>query len=185
MELEKIKINEKLSNDIDNVLSNINEYEPVKLRDYTPKVMIDVGVRNLPMYENPAHIRKNILTEQEAKNIGLSISKRDHFHGLGKDLYMQIIDSLDNPRVIFKRNSVNEFFVLTFFKDKKNNNIVVPIEIETSTTANHIKIDINRIKTVYGYDSLTHTLNDYIKHTIQDGEFEKVYEYKKRTRYRQ
>lgn len=40
------------------------------------------------MYENPSHIRKNILTEQEAKQLGLSIGTRDHYHGLGKDIYI-------------------------------------------------------------------------------------------------
>ena len=61
------KKNLNLSKRIDNVLKNINERNPVRLRDYTPQVLVENGVKDLPMYENPSHIRKNILTKEEAQ----------------------------------------------------------------------------------------------------------------------
>ena len=142
--LDREHVSKNISQDIDNVLNNINERNPVRLRDYTPSILVKNGIKDLPMYENPAHIRKNILTETEAKKIGLSINSRDHYHGLGKDLYIKAIDSLDNPRVIFKRNNGKDYLILTTLKDNKNNNIIVPIEIETSTRVNKVKLDINR-----------------------------------------
>ena len=173
-------VSENLNNNIDNILKNIQERNPVKLRDYTPAILVDNGVKDFPMYENPSHIRKNILTDVEAQKLGLAVNSRDHYHGLGKELYIKAIDSLDNPRVIFKNNNNNEYLILTVIKDKNNNNIVVPIEIETSTKVNNIKIDINRVKTVYGYEEKNNIdLNNYIKHNIVENKFTKIYEQKK------
>ncbi|HJJ08438.1 MAG TPA: hypothetical protein OIM65_03920 [Bacilli bacterium] len=164
-----------LSKRIDNVLKNINERNPVRLRNYTPQVLVENGVKDLPMYENPSHIRKNILTEQEARKLGLSVRKNDHYYGLGKKLYIKVINSLDNPRVIFKNKTNKDYLILTTLKDKNNNNIIVPIELETVTDINKLRIYTNRIKSVYGKTNL----NNYIKKNINQNEFVKIYEQKK------
>ena len=164
-----------LSKRIDNVIKNINERNPVRLRDYTPQVLVENGVKDLPMYENPSHIRKNILTEQEARKLGLSVRKNDHYHVLGKKLYVKVINSLDNPRVIFKNKTNKDYLILTTLKDKNNNNIIVPIELETVTDINKLRIYTNRIKSVYGKTNL----NNYIKKNINQNEFVKIYEQKK------
>lgn len=173
------KKNLNLSKRIDNVLKNINERNPVRLRDYTPQVLVENGVKDLPMYENPSHIRKNILTKKEAQKLGLATSIRNHYHGLGKELYIKIINSLDSPRVIFKNKNNKEYLILTTVKDNNNSNIIVPVEIETITKINIFNIDINRIKTVYGYDRKDPDLNKYIKNNIKLGRFTKIYEQKR------
>ena len=173
------KKNLNLSKRIDNVLKNINERNPVRLRDYTPQVLVENGVKDLPMYENPSHIRKNILTKEEAQKLGLATSIRNHYHGLGKELYIKIINSLDSPRVIFKNKNNKDYLILTTVKDNNNSNIIVPIEIETITKINIFNIDINRIKTVYGYDRQDPDLNKYIKNNIKLGRFTKIYEQKR------
>ena len=173
------KKNLNLSKRIDNVLKNINERNPVRLRDYTPQVLVENGVKDLPMYENPSHIRKNILTKEEAQKLGLATSIRNHYHGLGKELYIKIINSLDSPRVIFKNKNNKDYLILTTVKDNNNSNIIVPVEIETITKINIFNIDINRIKTVYGYDRKNPDLNKYIKNNIKLGRFTKIYEQKR------
>lgn len=173
------KKNLNLSKRIDNVIKNINERNPVRLRDYTPQVLVENGVKDLPMYENPSHIRKNILTKEEAQKLGLATSIRNHYHGLGKELYIKIINSLDSPRVIFKNKNNKDYLILTTVKDNNNSNIIVPIEIETITKINIFNIDINRIKTVYGYDRKDPDLNKYIKNNIKLGRFTKIYEQKR------
>ena len=171
--------NLNLSKKIDNVLKNINERNPVRLRDYTPQVLVENGVKDLPMYENPSHIRKNILTKEEAQKLGLATSIRNHYHGLGKELYIKIINSLDSPRVIFKNKNNKDYLILTTVKDNNNSNIIVSIEIETITKINIFNIDINRIKTVYGYDRKDPNLNKYIKNNIKLGRLTKIYEQKR------
>ena len=173
------KKNLNLSKRIDNVLKNINERNPVRLRDYTPQILVENGVKDLPMYENPSHIRKNILTKEEAQKLGLATNIRNHYHGLGKELYIKIINSLDSPRVIFKNKNNKDYLILTTVKDNNNSNIIVPIEIETITKINIFNIDINRIKTIYGYDRKDPDLNKYIKNNIKLGRFTKIYEQKR------
>lgn len=173
------KKNLNLSKRIDNVLKNINERNPVRLRNYTPQILVENGVKDLPMYENPSHIRKNILTKEEAQKLGLATSIRNHYHGLGKELYIKIINSLDSPRVIFKNKNNKDYLILTTVKDNNNSNIIVPVEIETITKINIFNIDINRIKTVYGYDRKDPDLNKYIKNNIKFGRFTKIYEQKR------
>ena len=173
------KKNLNLSKRIDNVLKNINERNPVKLRNYTPQILVENGVKDLPMYENPSHIRKNILTKKETQKLGLATSIRNHYHGLGKELYIKIINSLDSPRVIFKNKNNKDYLILTTVKDDNNSNIIVLIEIETITKINIFNIDINRIKTVYGYDRKDPDLNKYIKNNIKLGRFTKIYEQKR------
>lgn len=173
------KKNLNLSKRIDNVLKNINERNPVRLRDYTPQVLVENGVKDFPMYENPSHIRKNVLTKEEAQKLGLATSIRNHYHGLGKELYIKIINSLDSPRVIFKNKNNKDYLILTTVKDNNNSNIIVPIEIETITKINIFNIDINRIKIVYGYDRKDPDLNKYIKNNIKLGRFTKIYEQKR------
>ena len=177
----RFHINQNLSKNIDNVLTNIKERNPVKLRDYTPDVLVKNGIKNLPMYENPSHIRKNILKKEEAKNIGLSVNSKDHYHGLGKEIYIKAIDSLDDPRVIFKNKNNKDYLILTMVKDKNNNNVIVPIEIETKTDVNKVSIDINRVKSIYGYNKTFPNLNQYIKYNIKNSSLVKIYEQKKQS----
>ena len=66
-------------------------------------------------------------------------------------------------------------------KDKNNNNVVVPIEIETKTDVNKVSIDINRVKSIYGYDRTVPNLNQYIKYNIKNSSLVKIYEQKKQS----
>ena len=167
-----------LADRIDDVLKNIYERNPVRLRNNTPDVLVDNGVKNLPMYENPSHIRKNILTEMEAKKLGLSVGIRDHYHGLGKTVYIKAINNLDEPRAIFRNKNNKDYLILTMIKDIHNNNIIIPIEAETTTSVNNMMIDINRIKTIYGYNRTQPNLNKYIKDNLSSKKIEKIYEQK-------
>lgn len=71
--------------------------------------------------------------------------------------------------------------ILTIVKDKIGNNIVVPIEIETKTDINKISMEINRIKSVYGYDRKKPDLNKYIKDNLNSKTMIKIYEQKKQS----
>ena len=66
-------------------------------------------------------------------------------------------------------------------KDKNNNNVIVPIEIETKTDVNKVSIDINRVKSIYGYNKTFPNLNQYIKYNIKNSSLVKIYEQKKQS----
>lgn len=156
---------------LNNPNTNINSM--VKLKDYTPRQLVNAGVNNLPMLVRKGHLRENILTVQEARAKGFCI-KGKHYHGLGIKTYIEAINSMDNPLAIYQYTkkgnySPNNFIILTRVKDK-NNNIIIPIEINKKGQYNKIEIDTNIIKTTYGRET-----TNYFYEKIKSGEMIKVY----------
>lgn len=96
-------LSENALSEVNDALNNPNTdiNSMVKLRDFTPKQLVSVGVSDLPMLVRKGHLRENILTGVEAKNKGYS-TKGKHYHGLGIDTYMNAIDSLDNPIAVYQ-----------------------------------------------------------------------------------
>ncbi len=162
----KYHISRNLSNEIDEVL--VGKYKSnnqVKTRDFTPEILVNNGVKDLPMLMTAKHIKSTILTEEEAKNNNM-YEKNVNYHGLGKKTLINVINSLDNPIEIYK-TSQNEFLIITEILDKQCNNIVVPIRINGKGTYNDVYIEENQIKSAYGRRNLTKY--------IQNNNFEKIY----------
>ena len=172
-------LNNTLRENIEKTLIDISTSDPILLREKTPSILVNNGVNDLPMYENPSHIRKNILTKECAEKLGLQIREKDNYHGLGVETYLNVINSLDSPRTVFKNKNNKDYIILSIIKTVDSKNIIVPIETETITNVNHKDIYTNRIKTVFGYDKTRPSLNEYIKYNIKNKKFEKIYEQKK------
>lgn len=165
-ENKKYHISSNFSNEIDNVLNNnVSSNTQVKARDYTPKILVNSGVKDLPMLITQKHIKSTIYTPEEAKKIGLP-TKNVNYHGLGKEMLIKAIDGLDNPDSIYKIND-EDYLVITQFKDNNNREIVVPIRIDGKGRYNDVFIDENQIKSVYGRNNLS----NYIK----NNNFELIY----------
>lgn len=159
-------ISENFSNEIDKVLYNqLKSNTQVKARDYTPQILVNNGVENLPMLITQKHIKSIVYTFQEAEKLGLP-TKNVNYHGLGKDLLIKAIDNLDNPQAIYK-TSENNYLVVTEFKDSIGRKIIVPIQINGKGRYNDVFIDENQIKSVYGRNNL----DDY----INKNNFEQIY----------
>ena len=151
----------------------------VKLRDVTPDIMISQkGVKNLPMAMNASHIRENVFTEAEAKRLGLKVDKYTHYHGLGEEFFLKIIDGLDNvteayrgtknAREISRRE--NYFLLVSTFSDKDGNTINVPVYVNERAIFNRVFIDVNKIATVFGKNAF----RDYINRQIQEGNLVRI-----------
>lgn len=155
----KYHISENFSNEIDKALNNelINNTQ-VKARDYTPSILVNNGVKNLPMLITQKHIKSIVYTLQEAQNLGLP-TKNTNYHGLGKDLLIKAIDNLDSPQAIYKTGD-NNYLVVTEFKDSNGKEIVVPIQINGKGNYNNVFIDENQIKSVYGRRNLSNYLKN-------------------------
>lgn len=163
---ENYHVSENFSSEIDKALNNkLQANTQVKARDYTPQILVDNGVDNLPMLITQRHIKSTIYTLQEAKNLGLP-TKNVNYHGLGKDLLIKAIDNLDSPQAIYK-TSENNYLVVTEFKDNNGKEIVIPIQINGNGRYNNVFIDENQIKSVYGRNNL----NNY----INKNNFEQIY----------
>ena len=146
-------VSKNFSNEIDKALNNqLAPNTQVKARDYTPKILVENGVKDLPMLITQKHIKSIIYNQEEAKQ--LNLPTRDiNYHGLGKDLLVNAIDNLDNPQAIY-RKSENNYIIITSLKDSNNKDIIVPIQIDAKGRYNNVFINENQIQSVYGKNNL-------------------------------
>ena len=151
----------------------------VLLRDVSPAIMTSQkGVKNLPMAMNASHIRENVFTEEEAKNLGLRVNDSTHYHGLGEDFFLKIIDGLDNVKVAYRgtKNASdparreNYFLLVSEFKDDAGNTVNVPVYIDEHAQVNRVFVDVNKISTVFGRDAF----QDYINRQVQKGDLVRI-----------
>ena len=167
------------SNTINEVIDTVqNKTSPintmVKLSDETPKILIENGISNLPLLARKGHLKENILTKEQANELGYS-TKYKHYHGLGVDLYLKVIESLNNPIAIYKytnkgKYNDDNYIILTKLKDNYKQNIIVPIEINQKGQYNKIELKINKIKTIYGRET-----NNYFINKINNNELIEIY----------
>lgn len=144
----------------------------VLLRDVTPGIMLlHDGVKNLPMTMNASHIRENVFTEEDAGKLGLKVDKHTHYHGLGEDFFLKVIDGLDNVKEAYRgtKNAdepsrrENYFLLVSEFLDQNGNTVNVPVYVNEHGQVNRAFIDVNKISTVFGRDNF----RDYINRQIQ------------------
>lgn len=160
-------ISENLSEDIDNVLKGTYELsQDVKLRNNTPIILVKNGIKDLPMLINQNHLKENILSITKAKKLGI-YNKDANYHNLGKKLFLDAINSLDTPLIIMKSISKfgkNTYIIVTDLQNKNREQIIIPIYIEGKGNYNHLRIDTNKVKTVYGKNNIM----DFVNRTIKD-----------------
>lgn len=166
-EVTNYHVSSRFYEEIDKVLNNeLDASTQVKARDYTPDVLVENGVNNLPMLITQKHIKTTVYTAEEAKKLGLPMGKGVNYHGLGKDLLVDAIDSMDNPSEIYKKDGDN-YIIITELKDSNGNDIIVPIKINGTGSYNNVYIDENHIKSVYGKKNL--------QNYLQKNNFERIY----------
>lgn len=166
LNVTKYHVSENLSNEIDQVLNGTyKSNNQVKARDYTPQILVENGVSDLPMLITAKHIKSTIYSFDEAQKLGLP-TDNVNYHALGKERLLNVIDSLDDPLEIYKTSKDN-YLVITEILDDNGRNIVVPIKIDGKGTYNDVYIDENQIKSAYGRNNL--------ERYIKNNNFEKIY----------
>ena len=170
----KYSLNENAETELHRALYDKNFKGEVLLRDVTPEIMLSQkGVRNLPMSMNASHIRENVFSEAEAEKMGLRIGKGINYHGIGEELFLKIIDGLDNVREAYRgtknadnpSRSTNYFLLISEFSDSYGNRINVPVYIDEHGSVNNVILDVNKISTVYG----KRNLQEYIQRQVKNG----------------
>lgn len=165
--------------DVERALNDKNYREDVFLTESSPSIIASQnGVQNLPMLMKASHIRENVFTEQEAKNIGLKVDEHTHYHGLGKTFFLKIIDGLDDVKLAYRgtKNASdpsrreNYFLLISQYKDSNGNTINVPVYINEKGQYNRVFIDTNKIATVFGRDNLS----SYIQKEIKNGNLVRI-----------
>lgn len=175
----KYALRKGAENDVENALNDKSYRDDVYLTESSPSIIASQkGVHNLPMLMKASHIRENVLTEQEAKKLGLKIDEHTHYHGLGKDLFLKIIDGLDDVKLAYRgtKNATdtsrreNYFLLISQYKDAKGDIINVPVYIDEKGQYNRVFIDTNKIATVFGRSNF----NEYINKEIENGNLVRI-----------
>lgn len=160
------EIKEQLNLIIDNIYSGIMpKGNQVVLKD-VPNNLQKLGIHNRPMLMSPKEIRNAILSKQEAIELEYPHGKGDNYHQLGKDTFYKVLNCLNDPVMIIKEN-LNKIIVFTEQFDYKKNQIIVPIEINTLSNYNEMRVnDVNVIKSMHGRTSINNYINNLVKKDI-------------------
>ena len=149
---------------VEDVLTNKNFSDSHIYLNDTPQVLQDLGLRNLPMLMTSKHVYKAIRTEQEAKNEGRFVQRdKGHYHELGKQKFLDVVNALENPELIYKAdNDPNDLriIVVVDLKDDKNHQIMVAIQPEGNGNYNKISVDSNVALSMYGRQNLPNKIRD-------------------------
>lgn len=165
--------------DVEKVLKDFSYRDDVYLTENSPSIIVSQnGAKDLPMLMNPSHLRENIFSEEEAKAKGLPINDSIHYHGLGEELFLKIIDGLDDVTLAYRgtkkaSNSArgeNYFLLISQYKDKNGNTVNIPIYINEKGQYNRVFIDTNKIATVYGKENFS----EYIRRELERGNLVRI-----------
>ncbi|MBQ6824859.1 MAG: hypothetical protein IJP27_09410 [Clostridia bacterium] len=157
--------------EVQKAISDISYDKEIKLTDNSPAIIVlQKGARNLPLMI-ASHVRENILTEDEARSLGLTIKPEDHYHGLGKTLFLEVINDLDNITEAYRGTKYAEkperrekyFLLISTLKDGNGDTINIPIYINEKGRYNNVFIDTNKGATVFGKINL----REYIQRELR------------------
>ena len=175
----RCSIRDEAKTDISKLLSGKNFREDIKLTEHSPSILrSQKGARDLPLVMKPGHLRENILTKQEAKKMSLKVDAHTHYHGLGKDLFIKVIDDLDSVTEAYRgtryaeksERRENYFLLVSQHQDKDGNVINVPIYINEQGQYNRVVFDANKLGTVFGRKQF----REYIRDEIRKGNLVKI-----------
>ncbi len=175
----RYSINANIESEIDNALNNKFYRNHIKLTENTPDILLSQkGVRDLPLYMKPSHVRENIFSEQEALSKGYKIGDGINYHGLGKTKFIEVISDFDNITEAYRgtKNAKNPqrrekyFLLISKIKDVDGNTINVPIYINEYAEYHSVVVETNKVATVFGKEGL----NAYLQKEIQKGNLVRI-----------
>lgn len=124
------------------------------------KILQKLGVVDGSMLMTPSKIRKTILSKNEAVKLGYPVGKNDNYHNLGKAGLFKVLNDLNKPVIVIKEK-FNKIVVFTEQFDYKNRQIIVPIEINTTSSYNEIRVNnVNAIKFIHGKSAINNYINN-------------------------
>lgn len=132
------------SKHINEVLNgNYPKNDMLIVRENTPKILQDLGLKNLPMAMTQKHL--NTITNKEGKYSGAN------YHNLGLDIVRKLPEALINPSIVIKSvTKSNSIVIVTDLYDKNNNIIIISIAINGTGVINSTKFECNVITSAYG-----------------------------------
>ncbi|MDD6467241.1 MAG: hypothetical protein PUF50_03565, partial [Erysipelotrichaceae bacterium] len=79
----------------------------IELKKHTPYWLLHLGYHDYPMFMRTSHILSNVLSEEEAKELGFFRSNAN-YHAIDTKDFLKMVDSIDNPKAAFEWVSGNK-----------------------------------------------------------------------------
>lgn len=146
-------IAENLDKNIDAILNNTYPKTHLEIFKEMPDIYKSIGIPNKPLLITAKHAYLAINDKGKYKG------ENNHYHGLGKKLFLMIPKLLQSPMMVYKSNKDNRDIVCVLnWHDKYKNILIVPIRIKGETGDSYY-IEPNIIKSVYGKNDLENYIN--------------------------
>lgn len=143
-------VRKELNEVIDNILLGKMPIGNQVIFKKVPKILLSLGVHDKPIFMSPREIRNAILSKEKALYLKYPVGKNENYHNLGKKIFNIVLNNIKHPVMVIKE-SKNKIIIFTETFDYKNNQIIVPMEINTNSEYNTIEVhDINIIKSIHG-----------------------------------
>lgn len=145
----------RLEKEVDAVLNGTYKDSHVTILEETPKVLQNIGVPNKPILMTSKHAYLAI--NKEGKYTG----DNDHYHDLGKDVFMLLPGLLQSPVMLLQNSKDKDELVavLNWF-DKNKNTLIVPLKLNGKGNKNFIRIEANIAKSVYGRNNFVNYISN-------------------------
>lgn len=154
--LSEQKENEKtFAEQVDEVLSGkIPFYSSLKVCN-TPKILVDIGCKQLPMLYTQKHLR-DALHEKSSKN--------PHWHGLTIEQVKNLPVFLQEPVIVFD-SLTRDDSVMMILSETDNDNLPLVVSVKPNGQGryNLEQIDSNFITSIYGKDNFSRYIENIIK----------------------
>lgn len=150
------KSNEKtFAEQVDEALSGkIPFYSSLKVCN-TPKILVDIGCKQLPMLYTQKHLR-DALHEKSSKN--------PHWHGLTVEKIKNLPVLLQEPVIVFDSLTRDDSVMMVLSEsDNDNLPLIVSIKPNGQGRYNLEQIDSNFITSIYGKDNFLRYIENIIK----------------------
>ena len=157
---EKQKKVPPLEEQVDKVLNGTYKDQHITLSEHTPKSLQMLGIPDYPLLMTTKHA---YLTINES---GVYTNPKDHYHGLGRELFLMLPKLLENPMCVLQnKQNIKDGDVLVVLNwyDKNKNILIMPIRINGKGKYNYIEVDANIAKSAYGRENFAKYINDHYK----------------------
>ena len=142
---------------VDSILSGTRSSKDTVLMGYTPRILTELGVPDLPVVIGPGHVYSIAKTDAEARQEG-RYRKGTNYHGLGAEVVKGLYDKISNPEAVIASKDVDSkhfpvrsqrSIVEIIDIGTAGKSLLAPVEITVDRSVNGISMDVNMISSAY------------------------------------
>ncbi len=115
----------------------------LKVRDDTPKLLVDIGLDNKPILMTAKHTKSAVGVEGVKGNV----------HHLSKETLKKLPELLENPAIVMDSTKEGSIVMFVNAVDEDNNPVLCAVKVDGDGYYNDVIIDANVVTSIYGKDT--------------------------------